>query len=260
MVIYLCPNLTTPERLNAALRVIDCFENQLRRPVIMDEADSLKLLGDSSRAGDAAQADLIVSVGGDGSVLRAAQAAARADLPLLGINSGRLGYLCALEMSELSSLDKMSLNGLWAEPRTMLSLQLNGQTHLALNDVVIARRRLAGTLSASVTRDSETLLDFRGDGLIVSTPTGSTAYSRSAGGPVLTPDSGCFCLTPICAHTPGTSPVVVPDRYAYRVSVFDTGEDAADVLADGVTLGSLTEPLSIGKYERPLRLLRRKEG
>ncbi|MBO4297372.1 MAG: NAD(+)/NADH kinase [Clostridia bacterium] len=224
----------------------------------MSEADSLKLFGGRSHAGEAAQADLVVSVGGDGSVLRAAQAAAQADLPLLGINSGRLGYLCALEMNELPGLDETGLNSLWAEPRTMLSIRLNGQTHLALNDVVIARRRLAGTLSASVTRDTETLLDFRGDGLIVATPTGSTAYSRSAGGPVLTPDSGCFSLTPICAHTPGTAPIVVPDRFAYRVSVFDTGEDAADVLADGVTMGSLTEPLMICRHERPLRLLRRK--
>ena len=141
----------------------------------------------------------------------------------------------------------------------MLSIRFNGQTRLALNDVVIARSRLAGTLSASVTRGAEQLLRFRGDGMIVSTPTGSTAYSRSAGGPVLTPDSGCFSLTPICAHTPGTAPIVVPDRDTYLVSITDTGRDSADVLADGIPLGSLNEPLSIRRHGQTLRLLRRKD-
>ena len=112
---------------------------------------------------------------------------------------------------------------------------------------------------AAVTRGAEQLLKFRGDGMIVATPTGSTAYSRSAGGPVLTPDSGCFSLTPICAHTPGTAPIVVPDGDTYMVSITDTGRDSADVLADGVPLGSLNEPLSIRRHDQNLRLLRRKE-
>lgn len=259
MAIYLCPNLSAPERMNAALRVIDCFEKQLNERVCMSAENSLRLCGSDDHAGYVEDARLVVSVGGDGSVLRAAQVAVAADLPLLGINSGRLGYLCALELNGLSSLTPEMLACLRAEERTMLSIRVNGQERLALNDVVIARRRLAGTLSAAITRGSETLLQFRGDGLIVATPTGSTAYSRSAGGPVLTPDTGCFALTPICAHTPGTAPIVVPDGSTYHVSVFDTGEDSADVLADGVTVGSLDEPLSIRKHHRCLRLLRRKE-
>ena len=260
MVIYLCPNLSTPERIEAALRVVGCFENELHAAVRMSAEDSRKLFRDEARSGSPEGADLAVSVGGDGSVLRAAQIAIRADLPLLGINCGRLGYLCGLEMSELSALDAAALKDMPVQERTMLSIELDGQTRLALNDVVIARRRLAGTLSAAVTRGNEPLMRFRGDGLIVATPTGSTAYSRSAGGPVLTPDSGCFSLTPICAHTAGTAPIVVPDRDAYLVSVTDTGGDAADVLADGVTLGSLDEALSIRRHERALRLLRRKES
>ena len=183
----------------------------------------------------------------------------QAGLPLLGINSGRLGFLCALEVSELSALTAEKLQAMPVEERTMLSIRFTGQTRLALNDVVIARSRLAGTLSAAVTRGGEQLLKFRGDGMIVATPTGSTAYSRSAGGPVLTPDSGCFSLTPICAHTPGTAPIVVPDGDTYMVSITDTGRDSADVLADGVPLGSLNEPLSIRRHDQNLRLLRRKE-
>ena len=259
MAIYLCPNLSTPERENAALRVIDCFEKQLSEQVLMSVENSLRLCGSDTHAGDVKESRLVVSVGGDGSVLRAAKTAAAADLPLLGVNSGRLGYLCALEMNELSSLTGEMLHGLRTEERTMLSIQIDGQTRLALNDVVIARPRLAGTLSAAIIHGRDTLMHFRGDGLIVATPTGSTAYSRSAGGPVLTPDTGCFALTPICAHTPGTAPMVVPDSGTYQVIVTETGTDTADVLADGVTLGSLNEPLFIRKHERSLRLLRRKD-
>ena len=259
MTIYLCPNLSTPERVQAALRVVGCFENRLNANVIMSASDSLHLFGNLQHAGATEAASLAVSVGGDGSVLRAAQVAVQADLPLLGINSGRLGYLCALEVSELDMLTADGLRALSTEERTMLSIGLEGETRLALNDVVIARRRLAGTLSAAVTRKNETLLRFRGDGLIVATPTGSTAYNRSAGGPVLTPDTGCFALTPICAHTAGTAPLVVPDSDTYQLSVTDTGGDAADVLADGVSLGSLTGALSVKRHERPLRLLRRKD-
>ncbi len=259
MAIYLSPNLSTPERVNAALRVVGCFETRLKQRVYMSAADSERLFGDDSHTGDASAATLAVSVGGDGSVLRAAQTAVRAGLPLLGVNSGRLGYLCALELKELDALNAERLDGFRAEERTLLSIELDGQTHLALNDVVIARRRLAGTLSAAVTRNGEALLRFRGDGLIVATPTGSTAYSRSAGGPVLTPDCGCFALTPICAHTAGTAPTVVPDSDTYVLSVTDTGGDAADVLADGVTLGSLTGALTVRKHPNTLRLLRRKD-
>ena len=255
--IYLCPNLSTPQRVEAARRVTDCFENTLKVKVAMSPKDSQTLFGNDEHAGETSNARVIVSVGGDGSVLRAAQIAIQADLPLLGVNSGRLGFLCALEMNELADLNADMLR---TEERTMLSIELDGQTRLALNDVVIARRRLAGTLSAAVTRGNTQLLSFRGDGLIVATPTGSTAYSRSAGGPVLTPDSGCFSLTPICAHTAGTAPIVVPDGDTYLVSVTDTGGDAADVLADGVTLGSLTDTLSIRRHDRSLRLLRRKEA
>ena len=257
MLIYLCPNLTTPARVDAAKQAVGCLERQGNADVRMSAANSRALFGNDARSGDPAKADLIVSVGGDGSVLRAAQIAVGVDRPLLGVNSGRLGFLCALEISELPALRLSALTSMPYEERTMLSITLDGSTRLALNDVVIARRRLAGTLSATVSNEERTLFSFRGDGLIIATPTGSTAYSRSAGGPVLLPDTGCFSLTPICAHTPGTAPLVVSDSKAYRVEVTDCGGDAADVLADGATIGSVTAPLTIEKHHRALRLLRR---
>ena len=255
--IYLCHNSLAPARLEAARHAVECFENRLRARVCMSASDSQALCGSDVYAGLPEQADLVVSVGGDGSVLRAAQVAVACDVPLLGINSGRLGYLCALELRELSALDEHFLSGLRRESRTMLSAAFNGSDHIALNDIVIARRRLAGTLSASVLRGTDELMHFRGDGLIVATPTGSTAYSRSAGGPVLLPDSGCFALTPICAHTAGTAPIVVPDSSEYCVRVTESGDDPADVLADGTTLGSLSGTLTIAKHPRALTLLRR---
>ncbi len=256
MTVYLCPNLSTEARTSAALETLACFENRLAARVIMSAEDSVRLTGTADRTGAPEDASVLVSVGGDGSVLRAAQLAVRADRPLLGINSGRLGFLCALEMNDLPALTADALHALPVEERTMLAVALGGQTRLALNDVVIARRRLAGTLSASVCCGGRTLLSFRGDGLIAATPTGSTAYSRSAGGPVLLPDTGCIALTPICAHTPGAAPVVVSDRFEYTLRVTDVGDDAADVLADGVTLGSVTDALTVRRHDLPLRLVR----
>lgn len=256
MIIYLCPHLATEERVLAAKHTAVCFE-AAGITVRMSQADSVRLFGDASREGALESADMIVSVGGDGAVLRAAQRAVRLDLPLMGINSGRLGFLCALEQNEMDGITAERLQAMPSETRSMLQIELDGGMYLALNDVVIARRRLAGTLTAAVFRDGRQLMRFRGDGLIVATPTGSTAYSRSAGGSVLLPDTGCLSLTPICPHTAGTAPMVVPDGDRYRVLVTDTGEDLADVLADGVTLGSLRGELTVTRYPRRLRLIRR---
>ena len=252
--VWLCPNLSTPERVEAARQTVVFFE-QIGIRICMSEEDSEQLMHSSRYAQAGVRPDLLVSVGGDGSVLHAAQYAVEQDLPLLGINSGRLGFLCAYSIEELKGFGSDFLEDVTTEERSLIAVNDHGMTHTALNDVVIARRRLAGTLSASVYRQRKMLMRFRGDGLIVATPTGSTAYSHSAGGPTLLPDCGCFSLTPICAHTAGTSPIVVPDWDEYMITVSDTGTDPADILADGNTIGSLTGSLVITKYSRALKLL-----
>ncbi len=259
MTIYLCPHLATAERTAIAKDAAACLEDMGIR-VLMSAEDSIRLYGNAGHAGDLQDAEMVVSVGGDGAVLRAAKKAVSAGLPLMGVNGGRLGFLCALEASELPGLDQARLRAMPTEQRSILSVAIDGSSYLALNDIVIARRRLAGTLSAAVHRDGRELMRFRGDGLIVATPTGSTAYSRSAGGPVLLPDTGCFTLTPICAHTPGITPLVVPDRGEYQVTVTDTGDDCADVLADGVTIGSARSPLTVRRHRQALTLVRRFVG
>jgi len=259
MRIYLCPNCRTKERLEASRGAAEVLNERLHAEILMSARDSTQLYGDHSHAGRPSQASLVVSVGGDGSVLHAAQTAVRSGLPLVGVNSGRLGYLCAFQLSDLETITCETLQSLEKQQRTMLMFTLNGKRHIALNDVVLARSRLAGTLSARVTRGREVLLDFRGDGLIISTPTGSTAYNRSAGGPVLAQDTHCLAVTPVCAHTPGTAPIVVPDDEACVVTVTDAGDDRADVLADGVSLGSPDGPLTVSRYEKCLTLLRQRE-
>ena len=254
MIVYLCPNLQNAERTAAARRVIGWLERQ-GVSVLMSAEAGRRLIQSDRCLGEPAQAELIISVGGDGTVLRAAGTAIAAGRPLMGVNSGRLGYLCAVRLEDLELETAALFDRLREEKRSMLSVSLQGRTSLALNDVVIARRRLAGTLSAEVRRGDKTLLRFRGDGLIIATPTGSTAYSRSAGGPVLLNDTGCFTLTPICAHTAGTAPLVVPDTAEYEVRVTDSGDDPADVLADGVTLGSMERALTVRKHGQLLRLL-----
>ncbi|MBQ8080770.1 MAG: NAD(+)/NADH kinase [Clostridia bacterium] len=255
MRLYLCPNTGTAERLRMARLLADALLSA-GLDVVLSPADSGLLFGDMSRAcPELTGCDMVLSVGGDGSVLRAAQLAVRYDLPVLGVNSGRLGYLCALSADQAAGLTAEALAALPVQRRSLLGFRLNGEERFAVNDIVAARRRLAGTLSAGVWRGEERLLSFRGDGLIAATPTGSTAYNLSAGGPVLLWDSGCFSLTPVCAHTSGVVPLVVPDTDRYRLTVSETGGDPADLMADGVDMGEMREELTIYRYHRDLKIV-----
>lgn len=160
--------------------------------------------------------DLVVVLGGDGSILRAASLVADHDTPVLGINLGRLGFLTPFDPAEATrALDaalagelptsKRSRLGVTYSPRDAQPVRRN-----ALNDVVIHQGAMARLIELEATIDAELLTSYRADGLIVSTPTGSTAYSLAAGGPILMPGQASMVLTPICAHTLTNRPLVVP--------------------------------------------------
>ena len=206
-------------------------------------------------------ANVVIVLGGDGTMLRAVRALNTVNKPFWVVNCGHLGYLsdCGREEA-LDGLERILQSDFHLEYRAQIGGTLmTGRRVTALNELLFHRGACMHTLQIDVHVNGSLAQHYRGDGLIVCTPSGSTAYNLSAGGPVLTPDSGCFSLTPICAHTPGTAPIVVPDRDTYLVSITDTGRDSADVLADGIPLGSLNEPLSIRRHGQTLRLLRRKD-
>jgi NAD+ kinase len=165
--------------------------------------------------------DAIIAVGGDGTIIHCARHAAAAGKPLLGVNVGRLGFVAGLETNEFDKLDALVNGGYILEERMMLEVRLEkdgvGKTYTALNDAVIARGTLSQILDMKVRFNDTKVCDYRADGLIVATPTGSTAYSLSAGGPVVDPRMSCILLSPICPHSLLTRSVVfAPDA---RLSV-----------------------------------------
>lgn len=161
------------------------------------------------------ECDVVVTVGGDGTTLRSAKAAAIYGKPVLGINAGRLGFMSGLEKDELDSLAVLTDNTYTTENRMMLDVTLydgdNNEicTMQALNDAVISRGAQSRILDLTIGLNENTTIDCRADGVIFSTPTGSTAYSFSAGGPIIDPQINCIQLTPICSHSLLSRPMVL---------------------------------------------------
>ena len=169
-----------------------------------------------------ASADLVLSLGGDGTFLRTAAWVAEAETPILGINTGNLGYLSALGIGEaVAHVDYILENDCIVEPRTLLHVQADGLRGwpYALNEAVVAKEDTASMITASATVGGRALTDYRADGLIISTPTGSTAYNLSAGGPIVQPSAPCWIITPICAHSLGMRPLVISDDMEISLKV-----------------------------------------
>ncbi len=159
------------------------------------------------------ETDLIIVLGGDGSILTAARSSSFAGVPILGINLGRLGYMSELEADELSQLEKLFTGEYTIQHRSMLDVSIrraNGTVQgrcIALNDAVVTGS-IAKMIEFELWEREEIVTSYRADGLIVATPTGSTAYSLSAGGPVIDPRTDCICVTPVCPHSLTAKPMV----------------------------------------------------
>lgn len=159
------------------------------------------------------ETDLVIVLGGDGSILAASRSCSAAGVPILGINLGRLGYMSELEADELSQLSKLFTGEYTVQSRSMLDVSIkrsNGALQgrcVALNDAVVTGS-IAKMIEFELWERDEIVTSYRADGLIVATPTGSTAYSLSAGGPVIDPRTDCICVTPVCPHSLTAKPMV----------------------------------------------------
>jgi NAD+ kinase len=210
-----------------------------------------------------ASTDALVVLGGDGTFLRAARAVAEVDVPLLGINLGKVGFLSKAEAGELESvLERIVAGEFTIDERMGLEGRIlrggadgDDDRHFALNDIVIARGSLARVCRLDVSIDDTHLATFIADGLVVASPTGSTGYSFSAGGPILDPISRNLVVTPIAAYLSAIRSVVVSPQQVVRCRVVDAHE--ALVSVDGredlqIAVGDVVEVHAI---ERPIRLL-----
>ncbi len=199
-----------------------------------------------------ADCDMIVSIGGDGTLIGAKNIALEYDKPLVGINIGRLGYLCALTMEDLKKHSDFSY--LKETERTLVCVEYEGKTYTALNDIVIGKNNFGTTVTLKAEVD-DSLMTVRGDGLIISTPTGSTSYNYSANGPVISYKTRCFALTPICAHYSSSHSMVYDDSEEVRICVINPLSNDASIYVDGSDLGLVNTELTIKKYEKTLRLI-----
>ncbi len=171
--------------------------------------------------------DAVISLGGDGTLLRAMQYAMKADVPLLGVNMGRVGFLTEIEPAQLEeAVQKLCSGAFYIEERLLLSIRVNrGEPMLSLNDAVVNRGSRLIAINAYISDDL--IGRYVADGVIVASPTGSTGYSLSAGGPVISPDVRCMVVSPICPHTLQHRPVVVSDRETVRLQL--DGEDGQGI-------------------------------
>lgn len=181
----------------------------------------------------AASVDLIVALGGDGTMIATARLLDNRSVPVVGINYGTLGYLTEVRVEEMTdALDAILAGDYRLERRLMLAAELwRGEERLmrnrVLNDVVISKSALARIIEIETRLDTQFVNLFRADGLIVSTPTGSTAYNLSAGGPIIYPSMGAVVITPICPHTLSNRPLVVPDTAEIEVTLRTPKEEVA---------------------------------
>jgi NAD+ kinase len=171
----------------------------------------------------------IFSVGGDGTLLKSFMLAQKSSLPLVGINSGRLGFLSDIAREEIEkALDDILAGNIIIDERTVLELEIvhedHSEFHYALNEITVTKLDSSSMISIHTYINDEFLNTYRADGLIVSTPTGSTAYSLSVGGPIITPDSHNFVISPIAPHHLTVRPIVVPDHHLIILSVEGRGQ------------------------------------
>lgn len=184
-----------------------------------------------------AQTELLIILGGDGTILEASRRAAMRKIPILGINLGHLGYMAELELDELDLLDGLFNGEYTEEKRSMISVEIldDEKTRIAsfaLNEAII-RGGAPRIIDLEMSEGGELIANYRADGLIVATPTGSTAYSMSAGGAIADPRINCLCVTPICSHSLTARPLVFPDSAVLEIKNTSQREKMLYVTVDG---------------------------
>ena len=213
------------------------------------------------------RAELVIALGGDGAMLDAARRAAPAGIPILGINMGRIGYMTEMEMDELDLLDRVFDGAYRIDERTMLRAEVlssTGQAKFsgyALNEATITGGATARIVDLELSDGEELIYTYRADGILVATPTGSTAYSLSAGGPIVDPKLSCFCVTPICPHSLLARPLVFPDTAKLKIKNICNREKVLHLTLDGRGTFDLYygDVVQITRASRTVKLLRMKD-
>lgn len=246
MKIVLSPNPYRDRGLRAAQSAQRILENAgaqtaICLPFDLDQGSRLELPPGVSlgRLEEEMQdADVLVCFGGDGTILHAAHEANARNIPILGVNLGSIGFMAELEHGELSLLSRLAGGKFGIERRMMLDVSVRREgryvfSDQALNDAVLTKGAVARVLDLEVTGDRVVISSFAGDGLVVATPTGSTAYSMAAGGPIVEPTAENIIIAPICAHSLHAKPFVLGANRTVGVRLAPGGKKAAYLSVDG---------------------------
>lgn len=247
------------------LKDLVAWLRERHKEVILDEATAALIDERAShqKTHIVSLADMVLVLGGDGTMLSAARLVEERSVPILGVNMGGLGFLTEASLDQLyPSLERVFANDFVLDERLMLCARLHRHgEHVAhatvLNDVVVSKGTLARMIETRIAIEGQFVTNLRGDGLIVSTPTGSTAYSLSAGGPIMTPGVRSLILTPICPHTLTHRPLLVPSEVTIEVTL--TGKDeGAMVTFDGQVGVAMTQgdTVAIKASEHRTQLIR----
>ena len=201
--------------------------------------------------------DFIVALGGDGTLISVSRRAYKFDKPILGINAGNLGFLTDINPDNVEEfLDDFLKGNYRIDERMVIEIEYKDKKLYAFNDVVISKDIISSMINIQVDTNESFLNTYRGDGLIISTPTGSTAYNLSAGGPVVYPLTESFILTPICPHSLTQRPLVLPSNFILDIKV---KEDMAKLILDGQEIYTLNDKIVLKKAKKPAKLIHRKE-
>lgn len=211
-------------------------------------------------------ADLVICFGGDGTILHMAKAATRHGIPILGVNIGTMGFMAELESDEMEMLRQLATGNYKIDRRMMLDVTVRRDKDvlyrdICLNDVVITKGAVARIVHLSVRCDGVQAMECGGDGIIIATPTGSTAYNLSAGGPIVEPEARSITVTPICAHDMGSRCIVASDKRIISVGLIRNARRNAFLSVDGgkavrLNMGDIT---TVRKSNMETKLLRLKE-
>ncbi|MCH5164192.1 MAG: NAD(+)/NADH kinase [Clostridiales bacterium] len=205
--------------------------------------------------------DMLLTVGGDGTILTVARECMESGVPILGVNKGTVGFMAEIELSSLAEIINVIKNGEYKlDTRSLLCTEHEGKVYFALNESIIYRRDTK-MLTVDVRIENQLVDKYACDGFIVCTPTGSTAYSLSAGGPIMSPSAKAMCLTPINSHSLHTRPVVIGGDEEVEISVSKAYE-APVLIIDGVEVGKIKigETLRFYKSDKTLSFVRLKDS
>jgi len=253
-------------RAHGAVRKLSKWLSARGKKVFLDERTASDLGMEGVAARDLPSlVDMVIVLGGDGTLLSAARLVAdsKKNVPIFGVNLGSLGFMAEVRLDELyANLEKALAGKLQAEERMMLTAGIirkgkKVSEYNVLNDAVVSKGAIARMVSLEVSVGDDYLTSIRADGLILATPTGSTAYSLSAGGPIIHPALQCFVVTPICPHTLSNRPIAIPDSAIVRVKLVSRSEGVSLSL-DGQVVSPLrlNDIVEVKKAKYRVRLIK----